>query len=178
MEFLIDYSGLIASSFASFFIVLSASLATYNKSKYPISWTGTLKLWSSFFNSGALLSGIFQFIFIFKLSSIYSYNLGSFIYAAGSISCIFIGIFTYKKYQKLHNLSAAGFFLLNSIGGFIFSLYLINTHPFLGILTAIFAALELIFLLSIFEVLRQIAFAEFLSILFSVLWAVSFYLTK
>jgi hypothetical protein len=175
------YSGLIACFFTIFLIILPASIAPYNRIKYPLSQTGTLHLWGLLFNLGCILSGIFQIIFINYLNLIFFSNHLNFaviIYMLGAISLIGVGLIHINSKRKTHNILAIGFCMFNSLGGIFFSISLMHINFNLGLISGIFAVLEWFFLLSVCKILKEVAFAELLGVLFSVLWAVSFYLIK
>jgi hypothetical protein len=175
------YSGLIACFFTIFLIILPASIAPYNRIKYPLSQTGTLHFWGLLFNLGCILSGIFQIIFIYNLNSIFFSNYLSpqtIIYIMGAISLVGVGLIHINTKRKTHNILAIGFCMFNSLGALFFSISLMQINFNLGLISGIFAVLEWFFLLSVCKILKEIAFAELLGVLFSVLWAVSFYLIK
>lgn len=151
VNFIFNYSGILAVIFAWAFIVIFSLPVKYDRKKNGISQATYSNKFGKFVNSGLILSGVFLVLFAIRMFLTDKIGLvWGITYAVAGICLLLTGVVTLRKSVWWHSLLATTFFIFNLVGEFFISkqnLVFMPAFAQVGVIVVIVASLSHISLL-------------------------------
>jgi len=176
-DWLITYSGYLIIGYCCFGLVTPLMVLRKKYKLQTISQIGSLPVYGWLVNTGLLLVGFLQLLFVQFIYEKYGLQneLGRVVFVLGVTSLFLSGLINVKRSEKLHLFFAKVYFMAITIGALLISLGVYQIFPKHGLILLLIIVVKALSVLVVGQIKKNLLVAETLGIVFSAIWALVIY---